>query len=87
MFVISGSLPNNTDVELWADSNSMNLLFNLSYPAPQNTTVTIIAATLRLYKFAQVGSASLLPQSNFTTSPKAKVLKQNLHLIAYTKTG
>lgn len=49
----SCSLPNNTDVEMWADSNSMNLLFNLSYPAPQNTTVTIIAATLRLYKFAQ----------------------------------
>ena len=32
----------------------MNLLFNLTYPAQQNTTVTIVAATLRLYKLAQV---------------------------------
>jgi len=37
----------------------MNLLFNLTYPAQQNTTVTIVAATLRLYKLAQV---SLLTQ-------------------------
>lgn len=49
----SCSLPNNTNVKLWIDGDSMNLLFNLTYPAQQNTTVTIIAATLRLYKFSQ----------------------------------
>jgi hypothetical protein len=51
---ISGTAPNNTDVDLWTNGNSMNLLYNLTYPAQQNTTVTIIAATLRLYKFSQV---------------------------------
>jgi hypothetical protein len=54
MRFISGTAPNNTDADLWANGNSMNLLFNLTYPAQQNTTVTIIAATLRLYKFSQV---------------------------------
>jgi hypothetical protein len=38
----------------------MNLLFNLSYPPQQNTTVTIVAATLRLYKLAQVLLLTLL---------------------------
>jgi hypothetical protein len=46
-------------MRLWVDGDSMNLLFNLTYPAQQNTTVTIVAATLRLYKLAQV---SLLTQ-------------------------
>jgi hypothetical protein len=55
---ISGSLPNNTNVKLWVDGYSMNLLFNLTYPPQQNTTVTIIAATLRLYKFSQVLSST-----------------------------
>ncbi|XP_021935122.1 uncharacterized protein LOC110837379 isoform X2 [Zootermopsis nevadensis] len=49
----SCNLPNNTDVDMWVDGNSMNLLFNLTYPAQQNVTITIIAATLRLYKFTQ----------------------------------
>ncbi|XP_023708902.1 uncharacterized protein LOC111865238 isoform X3 [Cryptotermes secundus] len=56
------TLPNNTDVDLWVNGNSMNLLFNLTYPAQQNTTVTIIAATLRLYKFAQ-GNHTLMAYS------------------------
>jgi hypothetical protein len=59
-FSISGSLPNNTNIRLWIDGDSMNLLFNLTYPAQQNTTVTIVAATLRLYKLAQVLLLTLL---------------------------
>ncbi|XP_069702925.1 uncharacterized protein [Periplaneta americana] len=58
----SCNLPNNTDVELWADGNSMNLLFNLTYPVQRNTSVTIIAATLRLFKFSQ-GNHTVVEQS------------------------
>ncbi|KAJ9591150.1 hypothetical protein L9F63_002305, partial [Diploptera punctata] len=54
---------------MWADSNSLNLLFNLTYPAPQNTTVTIIAATLRLYKFAQGNRTLSEPSCSLNTVP------------------
>nr|CAD7432001.1 unnamed protein product [Timema monikensis] len=52
-FYPSCEIPRNTDQDLWSDENSMNLLFDLSYPIGlEGATVNIMAAKLRLHKLS-----------------------------------
>ncbi|XP_046388748.1 uncharacterized protein LOC124157780 isoform X2 [Ischnura elegans] len=73
-FYPSCEVPRNTDEEAWHGPNVMNLLFNLSLPAATDgSTITIVAAKLRLFKLSQANLTSGAtndgcPPSSITTS-------------------